>query len=156
MEAGADFPQVSPLDFGKDYDHFYTNGAGAMIPDRIYHSRLSSQKRYVWQEVGYHVTEIEIVHSPDLESSVVIALNTPFSPGPQCFFVVLDGETLQELGRAYLPEGVNIPGTAHSTWMEFENQETPTTSEPDTNDPNSSSFMRSVNLLAIFIFSFGL
>merc|ERR1719500_1740895 len=114
-----------------------------MIPDRIYHSIISTQQRYVWQEVGYHVTEIEIVMSPDQKSSVVVALNTPFAPGPECFLVVLDGECLQELGRAYLPKGVNIAGTAHTTWMALDIEEPvtkdPVTEDPVTEDPGSGS-----------------
>ena len=120
-----------------------------MIPDRIYHSIISTQQRYVWQEIGYHVTEIEIIPSPDGKSSVVVALNTPFSPGPKCFFVVLDGESLQEMGRAYLPGGVNIAGTAHSTWMEVEAEEPV---EPVTEEPSSGAlFTASFVLMAVFM-----
>ena len=119
-----------------------------MIPDRIYHSIISTQQRYVWQEVGFHVTEIEIVMSPDGKDSVVVALNTPFSPGKRCFLVILDGESLTELGRAYLPEGVNIAGTAHSSWIEVESAIEPTVG-PTTDSSNMFNF--SLTILFIFM-----
>merc|ERR1711990_550807 len=137
MTAGSDFPMVSPLDYSKPYDHFYSNGAGAMIPDRVYHSRISSQERYVWQEIGFHVTEIQVVPSASGEESVVVALATPLAmDGSRAFFVVLDGETLLELGRAYLPADVRIAGTAHTTYV-FKEQE------------NSSAVTRGISCLLL-------
>ena len=50
--AGTDFPMIN-FDFaGVKYDHFWSLGMGNIMADRLYHSQISSKKRFVWREVS--------------------------------------------------------------------------------------------------------
>ena len=66
MKAGNEFPSVKSSDSGnEDYDIFYSNGLGAMSPDRVYKSTISTRERLVWHEIGYYNSELAVVESPN-------------------------------------------------------------------------------------------
>merc|ERR1712166_1022053 len=136
MNAGSDFPRVRPSDYGKEsYDEFYSNGLGAMSPDRVYKTEFSTKERKVWQEVGYYNSEVAVIENPQINGEcVILLLATPFeisTETPSAFLVVLDGENLKEVDRAYFPEEVRLPWMAHSTWVDVEQMEEDPNEIPD-------------------------
>jgi len=162
MNAGSDFPRVRPSDYGKEsYDEFYSNGLGAMSPDRVYKTKFSTKERKVWQEVGYYNSEVAVIENPQINGEcVILLLATPFeisTETPSAFLVVLDGENLKEVDRAYFPEEVRLPWMAHSTWVDVEQMEEDSNEIPDEEPvepvtdeiPNSSTtkLFSSVSLL---------
>merc|ERR1712156_41004 len=145
MRSGNEFPRVRTSDWGNEkYDVFYSNGLGAMSPDRVYRSKISTLERQVWHEVGYYNSEMAVIDSPDGESCVLFLVCTPFEvteETPTAFLVVLDGENLQELDRAYFPEEIEIPWLAHTTWISdvLENPTTTTTTTTTTSTTTTST-----------------
>ena len=125
MANGMDFPSVRPSEKGISYDEFYSSGQDSFLVGRVYKSKYSTMERWVWHEVGYHCAETAVVERPedfegdfnDSTQTLVITVCTPFSDDTgNAFFVVLD-ENLKELGRAYLPDGVKVPATLHTTFI---------------------------------------
>ena len=54
IKNGHEFPIINFWNYmGKPYDHFWSNGFGSFLPDRIYHTHISKRQRYVWYEDGY-------------------------------------------------------------------------------------------------------
>lgn len=158
MNAGADFPRVRPSDWGKStYDEFYSNGLGSISPDRIYKTKISTKERKVWHEIGYFNSEMAIIENPDVEGEcVLMLLVTPFEvteATPRAFLVVLDGENLEEIDRAYFPENVHLPWMAHSTWSLTERETVPdepvdqVTDTPNTEVPSSASGLLALSSL---------
>merc|ERR1711972_463235 len=137
MNAGSDFPQVRPSDWGNaDYDEFYSNGLGSMSPDRIYKTKLSTQERFVWHEVGYYNSEVAVIENPEKEGEcVIMLLATPFEVNeltPRAFLVILNGDNLNEIDRAYFPEQVRLPWMAHTTYIDMNVEEETTTTTTST------------------------
>jgi len=125
MKAGNEFPSVKPSDVGNEnYDVFYSNGLGAMSPDRVYRSTISTQERLVWHEIGYYNSELAVIESPMNDVCVLLLLCSPFEITPEtptAFLVVLDGESLHELDRAYFSRGCQsaLDGAHHMDWWVF-------------------------------------
>ena len=53
----------------------------------------------------------------DLQTHNLQIINKSFRP----FIAFLHGKTLEELGRAYLPENIKIPVGFHGLWVPYEN-----------------------------------
>jgi len=119
---GHEFPIINYWDkLGKPYDHFWSTGFGSFLPDRIYHTHISRGQRYVWHESGYSPSEPVFVsrpHATGEDDGVVLSLVSPLSDDTLTpFVVVLDGRTLVELSRLYLPDYVHVPVGFHSSWV---------------------------------------
>lgn len=68
-------------------------------------------------------------HASGEDDGVVLSLVSPLSDDTLTpFIVVLDGRTLAELSRLYLPEYVHVPVGFHSSWV------------PDAEPDNTRSF----------------
>ena len=92
---------------------------------RIYHTEISSKKRWVWREDGYSPSEPIFVSSPDPTSEddgVILSLVSPYDSRDdknefKPFLLILNGRDLTELARAYFPEEYSIPIGFHGTWV---------------------------------------
>jgi carotenoid cleavage dioxygenase-like enzyme len=124
-QGGIEFPI---LDFknsmGKDYDHFWVNGFGTAMPDRIYHVKISTRERWVYMEEGYSPSEPGFMKNPtgtEDDDGIVVTVMSPFhDPELRPFIAFLHGKTLEELGRAYSPENIKIPVGFHGLWVPYE------------------------------------
>merc|ERR1712062_566472 len=157
VNAGSDFPRVRPSDWGKEsYDEFYSNGLGSMSPDRVYKTKLSTQERKVWHEVGYYDSEVAVIENPEVENEcVIMLLASPFEvteETPTAFLVILDGENLEEIDRAYFPEEVKLPWMAHSSWVEVEKEGGDDPVDPV--DPSSSTILSVSSILFVIFMLF--
>ena len=98
-----------------------------------------------------------IIENPEVASEcVLMLLVTPFEvteATPRAFLVVLDGENLEEIDRAYFPENVHLPWMAHSTWSLTERETVPdepvdpVTDTPNTEVPSSTSGLLALSSL---------
>merc|ERR1719454_1643589 len=150
MTNGLDFASVRPSQVGRYYDEVFTGGEDSFLVGRIYKSKYSTLERWVWHEVGYHCAQTAVSERPENFSAdenesdiVVMAVCTPYSDSTgKPFFLVLDGD-MQELARAYLPDGVKVPATLHTTFI----SRTTSNSNDDDDDVNDSSVSLSLSLL---------
>jgi len=150
MANGLDFPSLRPSQIGRYYDEFFSGGEDSFLVGRIYKSKYSTMERWVWHEVGYHCAQSAVVERPDdhetiegesVTDMVVVTVCTPYSDETgKPFFVVLD-ENMVELGRAYLPVGVKIPATLHTTYI----------SRYSGQSGENSSFSLSLSFMVIFL-----
>lgn len=80
---GMDFPVVNyATHYGKPYDHFWSSGFGTVMPDRIYHTEISTETRWVWREEGYSPSEPSFVAHPmptNEDDGVILSLCSPMS-----------------------------------------------------------------------------
>lgn len=127
IKNGHEFPIINFWNYmGKPYDHFWSTGFGSFLPDRIYHTHISKRERYVWYEDGYSPSEPVFCSHPDpLNESdgVLMSLVSPLKDQDlKPFVVVLNGHTLKEISRFYLPEFVHVPVGFHSNWLPRESR----------------------------------
>jgi len=120
-KVGMEFPILDWSNrLSKEYDHFWATGFSTTIPDRVYHVELSTNKRWVYQVDGYHVSEPTFVKDPFSEAEddgVVLVEMTPLYDDLRPYLAVLHGRDLTEFGRFALPFEVDIGTSFHGTWV---------------------------------------
>jgi len=122
MKGGVEFPILNwGASDGKPYDHFWAAGFGAILPDRLYHIQWSTKERYVWMEPKYSPGEPVFVQKPGgaEDEGILISLVSPFSEDLAPFIVFLDAQSMAEITRGYLPEGLSVPVGFHSLWIDL-------------------------------------
>ena len=93
---------------------------------RIYHTEVSSGKKWVWRPDGYSPSEPFFVSNPmptAEDDGVVVTLASPMSTERddlEPFFAILNGRDLTELARAYLPKGYTLPVGFHGIYVQAE------------------------------------
>ena len=93
---------------------------------RIYHTEVSSGKKWVWRPDGYSPSEPFFVSNPmptAEDDGVVVTLASPMSTERddlEPFFAILNGRDLTELARAYLPKGYTVPVGFHGIYVQAE------------------------------------
>ena len=93
---------------------------------RIYHTEVSSGKKWVWRPDGYSPSEPFFVSNPTPtaeDDGVVVTLASPMSTERddlEPFFAILNGRDLTELARAYLPKGYTVPVGFHGIYVQAE------------------------------------
>jgi len=120
---GVEFPVTDfAHKFGSKADHFWACGFGAVMPDRLYHANIATGDRYVYKVEGYSPCEPAFIKKPgnDIEDDgVVVTLMSPMSdPTLKPFMAVLNATTMHEMGRAFTPDGINIPLGFHGGWVD--------------------------------------
>ena len=134
---GHEFPMVTRPDWGNQYETFYSCGQATLLTagDRIYKGNVETKERAVWIEPGFMVSELVVASRPenypirsefDKVKTVIGAYATPCSKedvpdGTEArpFYVILDGEDLNELARAYAPVGEHLPISFHMSWDDW-------------------------------------
>ena len=60
---GQEFPILNFENYlGRPYDHFWSAGFGSFLPDRIYHTCISTGERHVWYELDYRKINIAMYY----------------------------------------------------------------------------------------------
>lgn len=122
---GEEMPMLLPSQYHKPgYKHFYSLGQGTLLWDRVYRTDLETLDRKVWMDNNnYFCAEVSPVEKPENVEheieTVVVTICTPQERAEdKMFLVVLDGENLNELGRAYLPASERAPVMFHSMTLD--------------------------------------
>ena len=125
-QGGVEFPIINY--YGHDglfYDHYWACGFGEILPDRLYHVKMSTKERFVWQTTGYSPSEPAFIPNPykDREDAgVIVSLVSPYTdPEAHAFIVFLNAEDMTEIARAEMPSDYYIPIGFHSYFVSDDN-----------------------------------
>ena len=125
-QGGVEFPIMNY--YGHDglfYDHYWACGFGEMLPDRLYHVKLSTKERFVWQATGYSPSEPVFIPNPYIDeedAGVLVSIVSPYTDWEApAFIVFLNANDMTEIARAELPSDYYIPTGFHSYYVADEN-----------------------------------
>ena len=74
----------------------------------------------MFYEEGYQPSEpvfVQLPESKEEDQGVLISTLIPIVNGKRGFVVFLEADTMMEIGRAYLPENLNLATSFHSMWL---------------------------------------
>lgn len=119
---GLEFPIIDWNNrVGRNYNHFWANGFGTIMPDRVYHVDIESNNKWVYMIEGYGPSEPSFVKSPfsdEEDDGVIVVSMSPLSDSElRPFAAVLNARDMTEIARAYFPEGSKNPIGFHGIWV---------------------------------------
>ena len=125
-QGGVEFPIINYYrSDGLFYDHYWACGFGEMLPDRLYHVKLSTKERFVWQATGYSPSEPVFIPNPYIDeedAGVLVSIVSPYTDwDAKPFIVFLNANDMTEIARAELPDDYYIPVGFHSYYVADDN-----------------------------------
>lgn len=112
-----ELPNINPGKLMHEYRYVYVTGSERGFAQTILKLDLKSKRHAQWHEANVYPTEAVFVPRPgstEEDDGVVISLALD-AFNKKSFLLILDGKTLAELARAYVPHA--IPFTSHSTFF---------------------------------------
>lgn len=113
-----ELPNINHHKLMHPYRYLYATGGETGFAQTIFKLDLESKRHTQWHERGTYITEAVFVPRPGATSEddgVVITLALDGAE-KKSVLLILDGKTLKELARAYVPQV--IPFTVHSKFFE--------------------------------------
>ena len=119
-QGGVEFPTINEKTRGKGSDHFWGVGNVQVLGDRLYHTSTQNGQRHMSYEEGYQPSEpvfVQLPESDEEDEGVLSSTLIPIVNGKREFVVLLEADTMIEIGRAYLPEQLNLATLFDSIWL---------------------------------------